>query len=169
MKENFQNVPFLISSVENHAEIKDKILDTISQMGVNPLTTPFENLTNTDWHLDPNIFRPYYSLASPVMNKIAAEVTKHFDYVEPLTIINYWFQQYEAGDYHNWHVHCRSLFSNVYYVDLPDGAAKTSFKMVNTEFEIAVKEGDVLTFPSCFLHSSKPNTVGGKTVIAFNM
>jgi mannose-6-phosphate isomerase-like protein (cupin superfamily) len=169
VKEHFQNVPFLVTSIENHADIKRQILNAISQMGVNRFTSSYENVSNTDWNLDSDVFRPYYPLVKLIMDNIAESVTKYFNYIEPLTVANYWFQQYEVGDYHNWHIHYRSLFSNVYYVDLPDGAAKTSFKLGNSEFEVDVKEGDILTFPSCFLHCSKPNKVGQKTVVSFNM
>jgi hypothetical protein len=169
MKEHFQNVPFLVSPVENHADIKGQLLESIAQMGVNRLTSPFEDVSNTDWNVGRDVLRTYLPLVFPIMEKTATEVKEHFNYIEPLSIINYWFQQYEVGDYHNWHVHNGSMFSNVYYVDLPNGSVKTSFKLSGSEFEVDVKEGDVLTFPSCFLHCSKPNTAGRKTVVSFNM
>jgi len=61
------------------------------------------------------------------------------------------------------------LYSNIYYLDLPEGTSKTTFKFIDKEFEVDVEEGDILTFPGSMLHCSKPNTSEHtKTVIAFN-
>jgi hypothetical protein len=84
-----------------------------------------------------------------------------------LNLRNYWFQQYKKGDYMELHAHRDADFSSVYYVDLPNGAVFTTFIFMGKEFEIEVKEGEVLTFYGCFQHMSKP-TKNTKTIIAFN-
>ena len=81
-----------------------------------------------------------------------------------------WYQQYKKGDYHGWHRHPNNTFSNVYYVSLPKNSASTSFRYSGKEFEINVKEGQILTFPSYLEHCSKPNPSDQiKTVISFNL
>ena len=61
------------------------------------------------------------------------------------------------------------MFSNVYYVELPDGAAKTSFLVGGEELSVEVEEGCILSFPTTLLHCSKPNKGGRKTVVVANM
>ena len=169
MKVHFQEVPIFIRTVKDHIQLKPSILEGISQTGLNYLRTKNESLFNTDWHLAPEVNRPYLKYIEPVLLDTVKEVNAYFNYPSQLNVQNYWFQQYAIDDFHDWHIHEKTVFSSVYYVDLPNGAAKTTFKLGPTEFEIDVQEGDVLTTPSCFLHCSKPNKVGHKTVIAFNM
>ena len=90
---------------------------------------------------------------------------------EELNIFNYWFQQYKKKDFHTWHIHGGCNFSCVYYVDIDDNCSKTTFRLLDgSEFDVAVKEGDVLVFPSYMPHTSKPNKSNKtKTIISFNM
>ena len=61
------------------------------------------------------------------------------------------------------------MFSNVYYAKLPNKEIKTSFRLHGEEFNFDVKEGQILTFPSCFQHMSPENTFDeSKVVVAFN-
>ena len=164
--------PVLITSIENHLEIKNDILNGIDAMGTHNLIENKDKISNTDWHLPPSVNRSYGQFFEPVFNKTLNNINEFFGYKkyeQKLSLKNYWFQQYKKDDTHNWHIHNESLFSNVYYVELPNESAKTTFLIGNKEIEIDVKEGDVLTFPSCFLHCSKPNGHGRKTVISFNI
>jgi ectoine hydroxylase-related dioxygenase (phytanoyl-CoA dioxygenase family) len=82
---------------------------------------------------------------------------------------NVWIQQYEKGDSHGWHTHENCNFSNVYYIDLNGECPKTHFKFRGFEFEIPVKEGQILTFPGYIAHCSKENKSDYvKSVLAFN-
>jgi hypothetical protein len=170
MKRIPQTCEFYLYDVPDHAELKEKILRGISDMGSHSLVEGQEKISNTDWHLGSGYDRPYFNHLIPLFNAHLTNVMdlsgvpKH----TPLTLNNYWFQQYAEGDYHKWHIHQNSMFSNVYYVDLPEGASKTSFSFAGESFEVDVKEGQILTFPGCFLHCSKPNPVGVKTIISFN-
>ena len=82
-----------------------------------------------------------------------------------IIIHNIWFQQYEQHDKHDWHTHTESQFTNIYYVELPDGEKTELFD----EVDIDIKEGDILSFPAYIFHRSKPNISNQrKTVISFN-
>ena len=62
------------------------------------------------------------------------------------------------------------LFRSIYYVSLPEGVSKTTFRLRDEEFSIDVKEGDVLTFPASMMHCSKPNqSYEQKVVVVFNI
>ena len=69
-----------------------------------------------------------------------------------------------------WHLHGSSSFTNVYYIELPNKKSTTEILDMNHNLiTLNIKEGDLVTIPSMFLHRSSP--IKGeerKTVIAFN-
>jgi hypothetical protein len=166
-----QEAPIVVTDVDNHQELKQKILDGIQAMEV-VCSAESENqkIYNMDWFLLPDYPRPYAKYAMEVATKIRETVVDTLE----LTIadaghIQYWFQQYKKGDYHDWHNHGGSVVSNVYFVDLPTPSVATQFKLLGKEFTVEVREGQVLSFPSIFLHRSPVNTSDSmKTVVAFN-
>jgi hypothetical protein len=170
MKQIPQKCNFYLYKVETHAEIKPKILSGISSMGVHSLVEFDQKLCNSDWHLSSNYNRPYLQHVEEVINQHLDKLTQTASIPanSKLDFNNYWFQQYAEGDYHDWHIHKNSVYSNVYYVDLPQSAAKTTFRCGEEEFSVDVEEGYILTFPSCFSHCSKPNKASTKTIISFN-
>ena len=169
MKQIPQTCEFYLHDVPNHAEVKHQLLDGIRAMGTHSFIEGLDKISNTDWHLKPDCYRPYFQHLHPIVTPHLRTIGQRVGVPEGiLNMSGYWFQQYLEGDYHGWHIHENSVFSNVYYVDLPEGASKTSFKLGGKEFEVPVKEGQILTFPSCFLHCSKPNSAGIKTIISFN-
>lgn len=138
-------------------------------MGIHSFIEHDQHISNSDWYLPTNIERQYFSHIADVIFDLKENIIKKFNYSESTTTLQFWFQQYEKGDHHGWHVHFGCMFSNIYYVDLPEGTSKTSFKVLDKEIEVDVKEGQILTFPSCFVHTSKPNKSDKvKTVIAVN-
>ena len=162
---------FVKTKVENHNEIKQSLLELIESIGTHSIIIKDSlQISNSDWHLNNSYTRNYFN----IFDKIAVE---HVNKVKDILLIdydliikNYWFQQYNKYDYHNYHVHGTCLFGNVYYVDLPEKSSKTSFKFLDKEFQIDVEEGDILTFPSSYMHCSKPNQSDyTKTVISFNI
>lgn len=172
-----QNIetPFFIYKVENHEEIKKSVLSEIKNMGTYCFKDKGQIISNTDWHLNNNFNRTYINPIGSLLMDHCKEIQNIF--IEPMPednkfiveVSSIWFQQYEHLDFHRWHYHGKCTFSNVYYVELPDDGAKTSFRLFNKEFEIEVKEGQILTFPGCFVHCSKPNqSKKRKTVISFN-
>ena len=79
-------------------------------------------------------------------------------------------QQYKELDYHAKHIHPDCTFSSIYYIDLANDNAKTTFIINNKEVELEIKEGQVLTFPSCMPHTSKINkTKHIKTICSWNI
>ena len=174
MIKQFQNTfdlrnSFIVSDVPNHALLKDEILSAINTMGIHSSITQGCSIYNTDWELKKEYPRPYWDLIGSLVeeqhNKIAALYKRPVE----MSIINYWFQQYAFGGFHEWHLHGLSTYSNIYYVELPENSVKTSFIFLDEEFTIDVKEGQVLSAPSFLLHCSKPNQSNNlKTIIAFN-
>ena len=160
--------PIFIIKVEDHHLIKNDILNSISMMGKYSVATELQSISNQDWFLPSDKERPYFPIVRPVIEnhtKILGGILN----TDNLKIGNFWFQQYQKGDFHSWHVHSNCMFSNVYYVDLDDQNPKTSFRMFGQEIEVDVEEGTIVTFPSFIQHCSKVNQSNNtKTVISYN-
>ena len=159
---------FFITTVKDHTQIKNDVMSSIDSMGVHNIIETGQRLLNTDWHLRSDLPRPYWQYTARVVEEHLLSFKEAMGYVEDVLAISFWFQQYGQEDFHAWHTHSRCNFSSVYYVDLPNGASNTSFRIQGQEFEVHVSEGQILTFPSFYSHCSKPNQHGVKTSIAFN-
>ena len=160
--------PIFITKVKDHELLKNNILNGISQTGKFGLVMNNQSVTNTDWFVPRNVPRPYLNTVFHTIeyhNHCLAKVLK----TDRITTDNIWYQQYHLGDYHSWHIHPASVFSNVYYVDLDNLNPKTSFRILGEEIEVNVEEGMIITFPSFIEHCSKINESNKvKTVISFN-
>jgi hypothetical protein len=165
-----QKCNFYVYKVNNHSQLKPKILLDISSMGVHSLIEDGQKISNSDWHLPRSYSRPYIQHIQELINRHLNKLMQisGIPSNNKLTLKNYWFQQYAEGDYHDWHIHGDCVYSSVYYVDLPQGAARTTFKYAEETFTVDVEEGCILTFPSCFSHCSQPNKASTKTIISFN-
>ena len=155
---------YIKTKIIEHSYNKDKLLSLINKGNF----SSFDNIYKTDWHFDKNTEREYlnlfYKIITPYMNNMCLKIK-----AKTWRIHNGWFQQYKKNNFHDWHRHSSSVFNNIYYVDLPAGASKTTFRFLGKEFQVEVKEGQILSFPSFFEHCSKPNLSDNiKTVIAFN-
>jgi len=163
---------FVLTKFENHLELKQYLLDLIKNLGTHSIVENFDvrqQISNTDWYLGHNVKRDYIGVILPYINQHCRQVANELKLPFDLIPGRIWFQQYMFGDHHDWHVHANCLYSSIYYLDLPEGTSKTTFKILDNEFEIDVEEGDILTFPGNILHSSKPNKSKNiKTVISFN-
>lgn len=174
-KLKFLKVPILIYKVKNHNKLKDVILYNIDKMGNHSLNEKFNEhkqascISNTDWHLDSNLFRPYYDTICPIIKNNINVLKRKLKLNCDLNLVNYWFQQYQNGDYHEWHNHY-GYYSSIYYVELPKDSVKTTFKIMDKKYEFEVTEGDIISFPSMLYHKSKPNKSNKrKTIVSFNL
>jgi len=96
--------------------------------------------------------------------------------VRPESGLNYeinvpimWFHQMYKGDYDNWHNHIGCQYVGVYFIDLPEGEQTELMDFEGNVMQPEVKEGQLLIFPSGYLHRSPPRVKEGeKTIISFN-
>jgi mannose-6-phosphate isomerase-like protein (cupin superfamily) len=169
MIEILQRLPFFITDVKEHVKLKKRLIENFDAMGTFSYIDVAQKISNTDWHLGSGFSRPYYDLVQPIFQSVCKDIQKKMHYPDPLDVTNYWYQKYNQGDSHKWHVHKNSNFSSVYYVSLPEGSAKTTFKVLGEEFSVDVKEGQILSFPGMVPHCSKPNlSEEPKIIISFN-
>lgn len=155
----------LITKIKNSKEINKNLLKLINEIK-NPYSEGlFSNISNTDWNLQKEQNKKhieyFFKIIRPYMDKIAFKLkSKNWQ------IHNCWFQQYLKSDYHQWHTHPSTNFSNVYFIELPN-------KLLATEIlkhkKLNIKEGYLLTFPGYLYHRSPVNkSKKRKTIISFN-
>ena len=154
-----------IKKIKEHKSIKDKTVNLLSM-------TAGRNHDNliSDWYLPKNTPRPYWPFVHSIFLKYLKLFVKeyykqHSNNIE-IIIDNYWYQNYLKKSKHKWHTHCNTNLSAVYYLHLPN-PKKQVIKIFN-EKAVNVKEGDLLIFPSYYLHASKNNYNDQKKIIAFN-
>jgi hypothetical protein len=163
-------LPIFKYEVDNHKTIKPLILKDIKEMGTYSYINEGQRITNTDWHLDREFNRCYFTHVEPHVSKLCNELRSTLNHTGKIHLVNYWFQQYERGDYHTWHYHTGCMFSAIYYVNLQGDNPKTSFRLGKKEFDIDVKEAEILIFPSFLNHTSKENKSDyTKIVVPFNL
>lgn len=111
----------------------------------------------------------FWEGVAPLLKQFARDVA-----VRPESELNYqvfvdimWFHQMNKGDYDNWHNHFGCQWIGVYYIDLPEGEATELMDFEGNVFQPEVQEGDLLIFPSGYLHRSPPCN-NRKTIVAFN-
>jgi hypothetical protein len=157
----------LKTSVKNHKEIKQELIKLVTEAP----GTMHDMVAKTDWALRHKKNKNYMNLMLPIITKhtkklLTALYEKHKNKVKA-TVADIWYQVYYEHSRHDWHTHGYTQFANVYYVDLPD--KKYGTKFLNTG-KINVEEGDILTFPSWYLHCSPViKSKKRKIVIAYNL
>ena len=164
-------IPVRVFDCPNHDKIKAPLLEMIDAVQSGSVANRAAKLTATDWESPKDTPREYwdffYNGVRPVLDQVMRA-----DFHDPhWRLDNYWFQQYNAGDWHYWHRHPATVWNCVYYLELPEGVPGTIFvdHETNQPQETGVKEGQIIVFPSQALHCSPEFEEGRKTVIAWNL
>lgn len=155
------------SETEDFADTKTSVLSHIESKGKYSILDDHQSISNTDWHIGQMADKGYWQYVSSRVDSHNKGLLENFK-VDTFQVDNFWFQQYETGDYHSWHNHPGCCFSSVLYVELGDSTPRTTFKWMGRSFEVNVKEGDIISFPSFVAHGSKVNKSTRKTIISYN-
>jgi len=152
------------TSIENYKEINKKLLKLINNTKSSEINTLNEKISRTDWNnqkinSNSEYVKYFIKIIRPYLDKLLP-----ITFSKKWEIDNIWFQQYKKGDFHNWHMHKKTNFSAVYYVELPKGTETKFYNQKN----INIKEGDFVIFPGFWYHRSEKIKSKRKTVIAFN-
>lgn len=154
------------TKVKNHSKLKKDIIEELIKAPGSLLDT----VQKTDWKTKVKN-KPYVNLVMPSIKNHITKLINHL-YGKNKKIIqsiinNIWYQIYTEASHHGWHTHAFTQFANVYFVELPNSKYGTEFL---NEKNIKVNEGEIITFPSWYLHRSpviKSNK--RKIIIAFNL
>ena len=162
------NSYIFIQKVEEHKEIKNKLLSLLDEIKNDKIESDNEKIEKSDYNLSVDVERKYGSMFQDIVRPYNENI-KEFYKAEKILINNYWFQQYGDNGYHNFHIHPFSLLSNVYYLELENNNSTVFYDMQNKkEIKYNLEEGDLITFPSLLPHKSQINTNGRKTIISYN-
>jgi hypothetical protein len=157
-----------IHEVEDFYLHQKNLIDLINEIPQNR----FDNISHTDWNLPDNIKRDYVEYFKKFILNDFIENSKYFFKCCPeIDITKLWFQVYRKNDFHEEHTHGRAHFTNVFYVQLPEQKLKTKIKMHDgNELSFEAKEGQIVTFPAYWRHSSPINLSDKeKIIISFNL
>jgi len=161
-----------IHNLKNHSTIKNQLLNAIKKTKKQSFKDKIDSISYTDYYeklsLENN---EYFSIFNSNAEKFYNEFLK-FYCIKQMKIINVWFQQYLKNDIHQFHFHGGSNISFVYYVELKNKKESTEFyDIINKDvFQLNVKEGDIIIFPSHIPHRSPAiKTKNRKTIISCNL
>lgn len=165
---------YYIFELENHHEIKETVLNLITEQTCEKLEIKDsyhgDNISRLDWNSSSNFSRPWVSVLGPSLNNQLNNISSELGYQKCL-IHQIWFQQYFKNDYHGWHVHGHN-FTGVYYLELPANSPKTQLINPYTQNNLIlpdIQEGCVLVFPSYVIHRAPyMNESDRKTIVSFN-
>lgn len=161
---------YMLNQVDGYKSFNKRLLQLIDKMPNKRYVTQKERISKTDWNLPRNHKREYLAYFYDNIRPTMFEIARHLK-TEQWSIWNGWYQQYNRLDYHNWHRHDKTNWTNIYYVELP---SKTMFTKIKNPFteevtDIEAKEGMLITIPGHVLHTSpKFKSNKRKTIISFN-
>jgi len=169
MHKHIQTYMFL-SEIKDYEKHNPKILKYIDEIKATERKTSHEFISKSDWKLPKKSKRKYldyfYKLVPDHMDAMCKKLK-----LTEWHITNVWFQKYNPGDYHTWHVHPESNWTNVYYVQAGGPQTDTQLydPILDQTYLVPMKEGQLLTFPAQIIHQSPRNTgVKAKIIISFN-
>ena len=164
-----------ITSLVDHSRIKDNILSCIDRSADGNLIVYDVNgeesnsITKLDWDKAEDLSRPWFKLFFPYWKISVSKMLSNMKYESDYRLEKMWYQQYDTGSSHGWHIHSNH-FTGVYYLEFPKGSAKTEIRSPYSlrDKKVDTSEGDIIIFPAHWIHRAPPNTSVRKTIISFN-
>lgn len=150
---NYFNCPYVIKKFDKHDELKNDVLDCINNQSSFKIKSDTTNI-RSDWGSYKNTSKKYWSILEKDINlylkNIFCDILGYSDFI----VGNYWYQQYTKDGSHGWHTHLHTMWTSVYYLEMPDDAPKTQCidPLTKNVIDIDASEGDILTFPSLIIH-----------------
>ena len=153
----------------DHSRIRDRILTEIERDYCTESTAQFpDRVSKLDWSKGHDLTRPWVKIFFPNFDITIKNFIKGLGY-NNYVIDAIWYQQYLEGDTHGWHTHGKT-YTGVYYLEFPDKSSRTElYSPFNfKKHTIKAKEGDIIIFPSHWIHRGPCNTSKRKTIVYFN-
>ncbi len=158
----------------DHHLVKDRILLEIEKdycteaSGEGDSYAVCDRVSKLDWTKGNDLTRPWVKIFFPNFDISIKNFIKGLGY-DTYFIDMIWYQQYEEGDTHGWHTHGKT-YTGVYYLEFPERSSQTEiYSPFNfKKHTIKAKEGDLVIFPSHWIHRGPCNTSKRKTIVSFN-
>lgn len=187
-----------IKEVENHKQIKEEIFTTIQEQSKDKKFYNYPNQTrknsNSVWNCE--VITSFFErdseevksiftekIVNEIIDPALQELFNHPKYIgkknpKQTILEEIWYNVYEPGYSQEIHEHCGSTFSGIYLLELNEPNT-TVFYAHSTNYEYAdspgslyltdnIKEGNIIIFPSEFVHSVKEST-NYRISISFNL
>jgi hypothetical protein len=158
----------------NHEKNKDLILEMIKNADGHSVDDDWTKMKMTD--LGINVQRTYFDKTiHDEFQNLFENFIEYWNKEQGCPnwinmIYDFWYCEYEKGDFVKWHTHPLSTMCAIYYLKLPDPQDVVSFKTWDGDYYIPkIEEGDILFFPSMQVHSALCTTDEGKVSINFNL
>lgn len=172
--------PVLISKLENHKEINRNLLNYFDHCPGQTIELDQgyeikgdiypDSFAKLDWPKCNDYSRPWVDYFLPELHGELVRMVRSI-FFHDVNFRGIWFQQYRKNNTHGWHIHAEN-YTGVYYVELGDDSPQTQIINPFNSREIYtmnVKEGDILIFPSFFVHRAPPMLNDTrKTIVSFN-
>lgn len=155
--------------IENNKSFKDELINSIENSYHTSIKTDYESISKTDWGTQDQVWdkewsQIFFHHTYPSIEKFYKELG-----YKSFIIDSVWFQEYDTGSLHSWHTHPSATFSNIYYLNYPEGSTPTQFLVKGETIDAEVQEGDLILFPGSAIHRVPENTSGKKRlVVVFN-
>jgi hypothetical protein len=169
------NTTLIKCKFENHKNIKEHLIKLIDSQKAEKVNTRDEyyedNISQTDWKNATDLNLPWKQYFLPYFENTLKNACTTMGF-EKFDLTHLWFQKYNKGGYHNWHVH-GSNYTGVYYLNLPKGSALTKlldgFNLSNI-LSYDTEEGDMIFFPSHIIHKGEKQLLDeNKIIISWNI
>lgn len=169
------NSVLLKTKLKYHSQIKNNLINLINNQKAESVQTKDnhfdDNISLTDWSTGGDFNLPWKKYFLPYFEETLIEMAKKLGF-DKLKLIHLWFQKYDQGGYHNWHIHGYN-YSGVYYLNLPKGSSTTklldSYDLKSIT-DINAEEGDIIFFPSHVIHKGDKQTIDKtKIIISWNI
>tara|TARA_B100001113_G_scaffold31640_1_gene22606 strand:- start:1371 stop:1916 length:546 start_codon:yes stop_codon:yes gene_type:complete len=150
-------------------QVREKILSLIADSDDPPLDDGTSLISKYDFDFSFDFDRDWVEVIKPHLFKALTKTLDQLGYLD-FSVDQIWYQQYEKGSNHVWHIHGRH-FTGVYYLEFPSGSAPTQVVSPYTmkAMTLDCKEGDLIVFPSHWTHRGMKNTSDRKTIISYNI
>lgn len=158
----------------DHEIIKDRILSKIEidycteKSGDYDPYSVCDRVSKLDWSKGDDFSRPWVKIFLPNFEITIKKFISDLGY-DDYEIDRIWYQQYLEGDTHGWHTHGKT-YTGVYYLEFPKKSSQTElYSPFNFKKHIIKpEEGDIVVFPSHWIHRGPSNASKRKTIVSFN-
>ena len=161
---------YYITSLPNFATFKEKLLAITNKFESNNINIENELVDYSDWNV-PYEQKEYCDLVQEYLTPYLELMAERLN-CKVYQVNEFWFQRYVKNNFHNWHNHVGTMYTNILFVDLQDTSYATQFydsynnKLIQTP---ELKEGDIITIPAHVPHRSIKLEHGTKAVMSFNI